>query len=95
MIYVFDTTSFSEMSAFFPSVFVKFWREFDLAAEKGIVASTREVLTEIEKSPHEEVIKWAKVNKHLFPTPDGMEANFVAQIFQIEKFRENIGKKEI
>ncbi|MDI9348939.1 MAG: DUF4411 family protein [Candidatus Symbiobacter sp.] len=95
MIYVFDSSSFSEMSAFFPNIFVAFWLKFDASVDAGEITSTKEVLTEIERSPHEDIIKWAKDHKVIFPPPDDKEAKIVSNIFSVPKFLESVGKKQI
>lgn len=95
MIYVFDTNSFREMSAFFPNIFLQFWENFNLAVSNGIVTSTKEVLTEINNSPNKDIVNWANQNKSLFPIPNRLETDFVAQIFQEQRFQDSVKLQNI
>lgn len=93
MIYVFDSSSFFELNAFYPSVFQKFWQKFDDAAQSGVIISTREVRTEIEQGDDDIVAKWAKANKGVFTTPTGAETAYVAKILAIPHFQQLINRK--
>lgn len=94
MIYVFDTSSFSELNAYYPDIFKEFWNKFDRMVSAGHVISTREVFPEIERSGLEHIVTWAKSNKKVFTMPTAAETAFVAQIFTVSHFRALIGAKQ-
>lgn len=93
MTYVFDSSSFFELNAFYPKVFQKFWQKFDAAAESELIISTREVRTEIEQGDDDIVATWAKANKVVFTTPTGAETAYVAKILAIPHFQQLINRK--
>lgn len=94
MIYVFDTSSFNELSPLIPDVFPTFWAKFAEALEDGEITSTREVLREMANGPQHHVVDWCNQNKALFATPDARETAFVARILAVPHFRGLIGEKQ-
>lgn len=95
MIYVFDTNSLSEINAYYPNVFKSFWQEFNAATARGFVVSTREVLTELERSGRPHILAWAKSNTAIFSTPAAAETAFVAEIFRAPHFQSLISRQAI
>lgn len=95
MIYVFDTSPVSTLfKNYYRSVFMTLWQSFDEMVADGKILSTREVQRELGDYPHEEMHSWIADNKSLFPAPTPEEAAFVARIFQVRHFQQNIeGKK--
>ena len=93
MIYVFDTSSLSELDAYYPNIFKSFWSQFGAAASAGDVISTREVRAELDRSGLVNVLAWAKSNSAIFTTPSAAETAFVAQIFAVPHFQALINTK--
>ena len=56
----------------------------------GSVVSTREVFREVSDSAIEPLVQWAKQNHHLFATPTATEGVFVAKIYAVSHFQQNI-----
>ncbi len=95
MIYVFDTSSFSEFKHFYPAVFKTIWLGLDDLVQRQELISTREVWNEMQRGNSDQHInEWLKSRKEIFTTPNAMELQFVAQIFQIPHFRGLIGQKQ-
>ncbi len=95
MSYVFDTSPLSTLFRnFYPAVFHQLWHDFDDLVDDSHILSTREVRREIENSPLKRMREWAAQHPGLFPSPTSDEAQFVAKIFQVPHFQNNIeGKK--
>lgn len=65
-----------------------------LVQQKTLI-STREVWNELERQNiSDDVLAWAKNNKHIFTTPAPAELQFVAQILQIKNFQSLIGEQQ-
>lgn len=95
MKYVFDTSPFiSLFKNFYPSTFVTLWQNFDAMIEKGEIASTREVLREIQDQ-EDELKKWAKGHKDIFTTPTAEEGEFIRRIYAVNHFQTNIEKQKL
>ena len=58
------------------------------------MVSTREVLREIEVGPVESLREWAKDNKKIFATPTAEQGAFVAEIYKVTHFQQNIETKK-
>lgn len=97
MIYVFDTSPTTTLfKNYYRSVFKTLWQSFDRLVDDGRILSTREVLRELEDYGHDEMHAWIDDHKELFATPGPQEAAFVASIFKVRHFQQNIeGKKLI
>lgn len=95
MIYVFDTSSIRSLQHFYPSVFKTIWDGLDILVQQKTLISTREVWNELERQNiSDDVLAWAKYNKHIFTTPASAELQFVAQILQIKHFQSLIGEQQ-
>lgn len=104
MIYVFDTSSFSAMKAYYPEIFKDFWKKINQEVASGDLISTKEVRREIdnegnsgkehEKKGMDAVAVWAKSNSSLFTTPSSQELLFVNKIFLVPHFQQLIGQKQ-
>ncbi|MGH7761919.1 MAG: DUF4411 family protein, partial [Candidatus Dormibacteraceae bacterium] len=57
--------------------------------------STREVFREIEDGPSESLVDWAKRNRGLFATPTAEEGAFVARIYAVPRFQQNIEQRKL
>ena len=64
-------------------------------AANGSIVSTREVRREIEDGPIEPLRDWAEANQALFATPTAAEGAFVAQIYGVAHFQQNIELQKI
>jgi hypothetical protein len=95
MSYVFDTSPLSALFRnFYPTIFRRLWADFDALIAAGDILSTREVMREIENGPQADLFAWARAHPDLFPMPTADEARFIARIFQVRHFQNNIeGKK--
>ena len=95
MIYVFDTSSFSEFKHFYPGVFKSVWAGLDDLVERQELISTREVWKEMGRGDADQhTNEWLKSRKHIFTTPSTEELQFVAKIFQVPHFQGLIGQKQ-
>ena len=96
MTYVFDTSPFSALcKSFYRRRFPSLWAQFDALIEQGSIVSTREVLRELVGFGLPELQEWLKTNREIFSTPVAEEAAFVAQIFAVPHFQQNIELKKI
>ena len=95
MSYCFDTSPLSALFRnYYRGVFKTLWKDFEELVEEGNILSTREVSREIEGSNIESLRDWAKANQAIFATPTADEGKFVAGIFAVRHFQNNIeGKK--
>jgi len=95
MVYVLDTSFIIQLHEnYYRENFVTLWRLFDemLAAEQ--FTSTREVLRELEDQS-DIAAEWAEANNELFATPTAAEGRFVAGIYAVKHFQQNIELKKI
>jgi len=96
MTYVFDTSPLSTLFRnYYPDIFKSLWAGFDDLVANEKLSSTREVLREIEDGSQEALRNWAKANRHIFPEPTAAEAQFVAKIFSVPHFQNNIEKRKL
>jgi hypothetical protein len=94
--YVFDNSPLSALFRnYYRSVFRTLWAGFDALVNNGQVLSTREVLREIEDSSIDALRNWAEEHKAIFATPTGEEAAFVARIYAVPHFQQNIEVKKL
>jgi Domain of unknown function (DUF4411) len=94
--YVFDNSPFSALFRnFYPSRFPTLWQRFDELVADGEITSTREVAREIEDSAIERLRTWAADNGDVFTTPSVAETSFVATIFSVPHFQQNIEMQKI
>ncbi len=91
MIYVFDNSPLSTLfKNYYRRRFPSLWQCFDELVVNGDIISTREVLHEIEDSSIESMREWAARNGELFTTPNAEEGAFVARIYAVTHFQQNI-----
>jgi hypothetical protein len=96
MIYVFDTAPlWTLFQNFYPRRFPTLWQNFAELIDAGQIVSTREVGREIENCPVERLRNWAADNGEVFSTPTGEEGAFVAQIYRVPHFQQNIERQKL
>ena len=96
MTYVFDNSPLSTLFRnYYRSRFSSLWRRFDDLVVNGDIVSTREVYREIEDGPVESLREWAAQNGELFTIPNAEEGAFVARIFAVQHFQQNIERQKM
>jgi Domain of unknown function (DUF4411) len=96
MSYAFDNSPLSTLFRnYYPARFPSLWERFNSLVEAGDLLSTREVRHEIEDGPLENLRQWATDNEPIFATPTATEGTFVAGIFAIQHFQQNIERQKI
>ena len=96
MSYVFDTGIFSQLFRnYYPAVFPTLWQRFDALISAGTITSVREVLREVNNSPDQSMKAWAAGCGTVFTPPDPEEAAFIAQIYAIKHFQQNIQQQAL
>ena len=96
MSYVFDTSPLSTLfKNYYLRRFPTLWQHFDELVDNGDIVSTREVLREIEDGPIESLRQWAAQNGELFTMPDAEEGGFVARIYAVQHFQQNIERQKM
>ena len=96
MIYVFDTTVFILFfNSYYRDSFPSLWQKFDQLVANEQITSTREVMRELEGHGGEALRNWLKTSKELFPAPTSTEARFVAEIYTVTHFQQNIERKKL
>lgn len=94
--YVFDTSPLSTLfKNYYPKRFKTLWQHFDELVTQGVVISTREVGREAEDGPVLGLREWVKNNPIVFPMPTAEEAAFVAQIYSVPHFQQNIEQQKL
>jgi hypothetical protein len=94
--YVFDTSPLSTLfKNYYRRRFPTLWRNFDQLVADGGLVSTREALREIEDGPVPDLRDWAQNNHALFSTPNAAEGAFVACIYGVQHFRQNIEQQKL
>jgi hypothetical protein len=96
MSYVFDNSPLSVLfKNFYRNTFRSLWENFDALVADGRIVSTREALREIEDGAPENLLTWAKDHTELFATPTAAEAQFVARIYAMTHFQQNIEQQKL
>ena len=96
MSYVFDNSPLSALFRnYYRKTFPSLWQRFDQLVSDGRIVSTREVFREIEEGPSESLLEWAKKNRALFATPTPEQGAFVAQIYAVPHFQQNIEQRKL
>lgn len=96
MNYVFDTSPLSVLfKNFYRRTFRSLWERFDELVEDGRIVSTREVLREIEDGASAALTEWAGQHAVLFATPTAAEGAFVARIYSVPHFQQNIEQQKL
>ncbi|MGE3063529.1 MAG: PIN domain-containing protein [bacterium] len=96
--YVFDTSVFIVISrSYFKDSFRTFWDRFDNYLDDEKIISVREVKLELESYQGEKFnyIKWCRERESIFQVPTSEEAEFVREIFKINRFSELISRKSV
>jgi Domain of unknown function (DUF4411) len=93
MSYVFDNSPLSALFKNYRKTFRSLWEQFDGLVADGRIVSTREALREIEDGAPDDLVTWAAQHHHLFTTPTASEAAFVAKIYSVTHFQQNIEQK--
>jgi hypothetical protein len=95
MSYVFDNSPLSVLfKNFYRNTFRTLWENFDALVADGRIVSTREALREIEDGAPENLLAWAKDHTELFAMPTPAEARFVARIYSVTHFQQNIEQQK-
>ncbi len=96
MSYVFDNSPLSVLfKNFYRRTFRSLWARFDELVANGEIVSTREALREIEDGAPDELLDWAKHNNKLFAMPTAAEGAFVARIYAVRHFQQNIEQQKL
>ena len=94
--YVFDNSPLSVLHKnYYRSRFPTLWNNFDQLVASGGIASTREVAREIEDSSIAPLREWTKNNSSIFTIPTAEEGAFVATIYSIAHFQQNIEQQKL
>lgn len=95
MVYVLDTSFIIQLhDNYYKENFVTLWKLFDEMLLAGQFSSTREVRRELDDQS-DVASEWAEANSELFATPDAEEGRFVAGIYAVGHFQQNIELKKI
>ncbi len=96
MTYVFDNSPLSTLFRnYYRRRFPTLWQNFDDLVDNGDIVSTCEVRHEIEDGPDESLRDWAVQNSELFTVPNAEEGAFVAQIYAVRHFQQNIERQKM
>jgi hypothetical protein len=91
MTYAFDNSPLSVLfKNYYRRRFPSLWQRFDDLVANGSIVSTREVLREIQDGAVESLRDWAAQNVELFTIPTAAEGRFVARIYAVQHFQQNI-----
>jgi hypothetical protein len=94
--YVFDNSPLSALFRnYYRRTFPTLWERFGQLVADNRLVSTREVFREIEDGPIESLLEWATENRDPFATPTAEEGAFVAKIYAVPRFQQNIEQKKL
>lgn len=94
--YVFDTSPLSTLfKNYYRRRFPSLWERFDGLVGDGRIISTREVRRECLDGPVEALRDWADGLDDFFHTPGAAEGAFVAQIYAVPHFQQNIEQRKL
>jgi hypothetical protein len=94
--YVFDNSPLSTLFRnYYRNRFPSLWRNFDALVDQGALVSTREAFREIMDAQITELREWAENNQGLFATPTAAEGAFVAGIYAVPHFQQNIEQQKL
>jgi hypothetical protein len=94
--YCFDNSPLSALfKNYYRRAFRSLWQRFDELVDNGSIVSTREVLREIEDRGPENLQEWAKDHRALFTTPTPAEGDFVARIYRVAHFQQNVEQQKL
>jgi hypothetical protein len=95
-VYAFDTSPLSTLfKNYYPKRFPSLWKNFDGLVAAGGLVSTREVFREIIDGPIAELRQWVEANQALFATPTADEGAFVAKIYAVQHFQQNLEQQKL
>jgi hypothetical protein len=96
MTYAFDNSPLSVLlKNYYRRRFPSLWERFDDLVGNGRIVSTREVFREIQDGAFESLRDWAAQNVELFTTPSAEEGSFVARIYAVPHFQQNIERQKL
>jgi hypothetical protein len=96
MSYVFDCSPLSVLfKNYYRKTFRSLWERFDKLVADGEILSTREVAREIADGAPENLRQWATQHAHIFVTPTAAEGVFVARIYSVPHFQQNIETQKL
>lgn len=96
MSYVFDCSPLSALFRnYYRKTFRSLWERFDGLVADGEILSTREVAREIKDGGPESLIQWATQHSDIFTMPTAAEGEFIAQIYSVPHFQQNIEMQKI
>jgi Domain of unknown function (DUF4411) len=75
--------------------FQPFGKNVDALIANGNIISTREVMREIEGSSITDLRNWAKNNSGVFTIPASAEGAFIAKIYSVTHFQQNIEQQKL
>ena len=94
--YVFDTSPLSTLfKNYYRRRFPTLWQNFDALVADGNLVSTREAYREVENGPIAELRDWGAVNQALFAVPTAAEGAFVARIYGVPHFQQNLEQQKL
>jgi len=94
--YVFDNSPLSVLFRnYYRGRFPTLWDRFDGLVADGHIVSTREVCREAEDSSLENLRDWAAQQHAVFHIPTAAEGTFVAGIYAVPHFQQNIEQKKL
>lgn len=94
--YVFDNSPLSVLFRnYYRGRFPTLWDRFDGLVADGQIVSTREVCREAEDSAIANLRDWAAQQQEVFHMPTAAEGAFVAGIYAVPHFQQNIEQKKL
>jgi hypothetical protein len=94
--YVFDNSPLSVLFRnYYRGRFPTLWDRFDGLIADSQIVSTREVSREAEDSAIESLRNWAAQQQTVFHMPTAAEGAFVADIYAVPHFQQNIEQKKL
>jgi hypothetical protein len=94
--YVFDTSPLSSLfKNYYRGRFPSLWDRFDGLVADGRIVSTREVMRECTDGPVESLRDWAGQHQEFFQVPLAAEGVFVAKIYGVAHFQQNIEQRKL
>lgn len=96
MSYVFDCSPLSVLfKNYYRKTFRSLWERYDRLVADGEILSTREVAREIVDGGPESLSQWATQHSDIFTTPTAAEGEFIARIYSVPHFQQNIEVQKI
>jgi len=97
MKYVFDNNALTAIfKHYYPSNFPSFWTKFNGLVTSKDVISVREVKQELKNMElWKEIKKWASNYQDFFENPTVREMGFIANIYRVKHFQQNISQKKL